>query len=164
VSHTLTHCFVRVGAERRGPGGRCNFEQGRCSWTGSQWTWQRASEAWPHHGPPRDHTLNSNAGKSPTMGPFSLSFVMYFQINDIHYFLQCFFLMYFVVYLNALFFGFNSPSKHDFSIHPVKTNIVLIKGVFHFGIICDPESTEWNRQSLPPRLVLWHINIKRMHY
>ncbi|CAL8279708.1 unnamed protein product [Lota lota] len=48
--------------EQHGKDGRCSFEQGLCSWTGSEWTWQRASDAWPNHGPPRDHTQNTNAG------------------------------------------------------------------------------------------------------
>ena len=62
-SHTLTHSFMCVGIEPHEKDGRCSFEQGLCSWTGSDWTWQRASEAWPHRGPPRDHTQNTNAGK-----------------------------------------------------------------------------------------------------
>lgn len=49
---------------------RCSFEQGLCSWTesevdtpGAEWTQHRGQEAWPKHGPPRDHTQNSDAGK-----------------------------------------------------------------------------------------------------
>ncbi|KAM9845004.1 MAM and LDL-receptor class A domain-containing protein 1 [Aulostomus maculatus] len=48
---------------------RCSFEQGLCSWTGSEvdtpgaeWTPHTGQEAWPDLGPPRDHTLNSAAG------------------------------------------------------------------------------------------------------
>lgn len=48
---------------------RCSFEQGLCSWgssevdtPGAEWTLRRGQEAWPDHGPPRDHTRNNAAG------------------------------------------------------------------------------------------------------
>ncbi|XP_059201290.1 MAM and LDL-receptor class A domain-containing protein 1-like [Centropristis striata] len=47
----------------------CSFERGLCFWEGSsldtagaEWTRQSGQEAWPKHGPPRDHTKNSGAG------------------------------------------------------------------------------------------------------
>ncbi|KAL6103987.1 uncharacterized protein ACO6RY_13812 [Pungitius sinensis] len=55
--------------ERHGVAERCSFEQGLCFWeesdvdtAGVEWTHRRGREAWPDHGPPRDHTYNSNAG------------------------------------------------------------------------------------------------------
>uniref|UniRef100_A0A3Q3EFD0 MAM and LDL-receptor class A domain-containing protein 2-like n=2 Tax=Kryptolebias marmoratus TaxID=37003 RepID=A0A3Q3EFD0_KRYMA len=54
---------------------RCSFEQGLCSWSksdvdshGAEWTHRRGQEAWPDHGPPRDHTRNSAAGHYATPG------------------------------------------------------------------------------------------------
>ncbi|XP_018531715.2 MAM and LDL-receptor class A domain-containing protein 1 [Lates calcarifer] len=48
---------------------RCSFEQGLCFWAesnvdtpGAAWTRRKGLEAWPKHGPPRDHTQNSAAG------------------------------------------------------------------------------------------------------
>ncbi|KAK1787196.1 hypothetical protein P4O66_017048 [Electrophorus voltai] len=45
---------------------RCSFEQGMCAWESSEgqagWNLQRGEWAWPAHGPPRDHTRNSDAG------------------------------------------------------------------------------------------------------
>ncbi|XP_047444387.1 MAM and LDL-receptor class A domain-containing protein 2 isoform X2 [Mugil cephalus] len=48
----------------------CSFEQGLCSWAdsdvdtpGGEWTHREGQEAWPNHGPPRDHTKNSAAGR-----------------------------------------------------------------------------------------------------
>ncbi|XP_034411292.1 MAM and LDL-receptor class A domain-containing protein 2 [Cyclopterus lumpus] len=48
---------------------RCSFEQGLCFWEQSDvdtavvaWTRHRGQEAWPRHGPSRDHTHNSDAG------------------------------------------------------------------------------------------------------
>ena len=48
---------------------RCDFEQGLCFWEesdvdtpGAEWMHHKGQEAWPNHGPPRDHTLNSAAG------------------------------------------------------------------------------------------------------
>ncbi|XP_055359914.1 MAM and LDL-receptor class A domain-containing protein 2 isoform X2 [Betta splendens] len=48
---------------------RCSFEQGLCSWAesdvdtpGADWIPHKGQDAWPNHGPPRDHTLNSAAG------------------------------------------------------------------------------------------------------
>uniref|UniRef100_A0A8C4IGG5 MAM domain-containing protein n=1 Tax=Dicentrarchus labrax TaxID=13489 RepID=A0A8C4IGG5_DICLA len=55
--------------ESQGVVERCSFEQGLCSWAdsdvdtpGAQWTHHKVQEAWPNHGPPRDHTQNSDAG------------------------------------------------------------------------------------------------------
>ncbi|XP_034558606.1 MAM and LDL-receptor class A domain-containing protein 2 [Notolabrus celidotus] len=55
--------------EQQGFEERCSFEQGLCSWVGSdvdtpeaEWTRRKGQEAWPEHGPPRDHTQNSAAG------------------------------------------------------------------------------------------------------
>uniref|UniRef100_G3PY20 MAM domain-containing protein n=2 Tax=Gasterosteus aculeatus aculeatus TaxID=481459 RepID=G3PY20_GASAC len=55
--------------ERRGVVERCSFEQGLCFWEKNEvdtaavgWTHHRGQEAWPKHGPPRDHTYNSDAG------------------------------------------------------------------------------------------------------
>ncbi|XP_062284207.1 MAM and LDL-receptor class A domain-containing protein 1 [Scomber scombrus] len=55
--------------EQQGVVERCSFEQGLCSWEesevdtpGAEWTQHRGQEAWPKHGPPRDHTQNSDAG------------------------------------------------------------------------------------------------------
>ncbi|CAL8320128.1 unnamed protein product, partial [Arctogadus glacialis] len=59
--------------EQHGKAGRCSFEQGLCSWTGSGWTWHTATDAWPKHGPPRDHTQNTNAGHYVVPGPGSLT-------------------------------------------------------------------------------------------
>nr|XP_023010426.2 MAM and LDL-receptor class A domain-containing protein 1 [Maylandia zebra] len=48
---------------------RCSFEHGLCSWAasdvdtpGAEWTYHKGEDAWPHHGPHRDHTQNSDAG------------------------------------------------------------------------------------------------------
>nr|XP_046265191.1 MAM and LDL-receptor class A domain-containing protein 1 isoform X2 [Scatophagus argus] len=55
--------------ETQGVVERCSFEQGLCSWVESdvdtpkaEWTHHKGQEAWPKHGPPRDHTQNSAAG------------------------------------------------------------------------------------------------------
>lgn len=55
--------------EEQGAVERCSFEQGLCSWAqsevdtpGAEWTQHKGQEAWPNHGPPRDHTQNSAAG------------------------------------------------------------------------------------------------------
>lgn len=55
--------------EQQGVVERCSFEQGLCSWAesevdtpGTEWTQHKGQEAWPNHGPPRDHTQNSAAG------------------------------------------------------------------------------------------------------
>ncbi|XP_071348966.1 MAM and LDL-receptor class A domain-containing protein 2 isoform X2 [Trachinotus anak] len=55
--------------EQQGVVERCSFEQGLCSWAesdvdtpGAEWTLRKGLEAWPNHGPPRDHTQNSAAG------------------------------------------------------------------------------------------------------
>ncbi|KAM7379552.1 hypothetical protein PAMP_005098 [Pampus punctatissimus] len=55
--------------EQQGVVERCSFEQGLCSWAesevdtpGAKWTRRKGQEAWPNHGPPRDHTQNSAAG------------------------------------------------------------------------------------------------------
>uniref|UniRef100_A0AAQ5YK66 MAM domain-containing protein n=1 Tax=Amphiprion ocellaris TaxID=80972 RepID=A0AAQ5YK66_AMPOC len=55
--------------EQQGVVERCSFEQGLCSWAesdvdtpGAEWTHRKGEEAWPNHGPPRDHTQNSAAG------------------------------------------------------------------------------------------------------
>ncbi|XP_056333186.1 MAM and LDL-receptor class A domain-containing protein 1 isoform X2 [Danio aesculapii] len=54
------HCDVR------GFKHRCSFEHGMCSWDKSDletgWVLQKGEEAWPKHGPPRDHTRNIAAG------------------------------------------------------------------------------------------------------
>ncbi|XP_028283475.1 MAM and LDL-receptor class A domain-containing protein 2 [Parambassis ranga] len=54
---------------------RCSFEQGMCSWAdsdvdtpGAGWTRRKGEEAWPNHGPQRDHTQNSAAGHYITPG------------------------------------------------------------------------------------------------
>ncbi|XP_063741754.1 MAM and LDL-receptor class A domain-containing protein 1 [Eleginops maclovinus] len=55
--------------EQQGVEERCSFEQGLCFWeqsdvdtAGAEWTHHKGQEAWPMHGPPRDHTQNSDAG------------------------------------------------------------------------------------------------------
>ncbi|KAM9718846.1 MAM and LDL-receptor class A domain-containing protein 1 [Menidia menidia] len=55
--------------DKHGVEERCNFEHGLCFWEesdvdilGAKWTQHKGQEAWPDHGPPRDHTLNSAAG------------------------------------------------------------------------------------------------------
>ncbi|AWP03839.1 putative apical endosomal glycoprotein-like [Scophthalmus maximus] len=55
--------------EQDGVAGSCSFERGLCSWgendvdtPGNEWTLHKGLEAWPDHGPPRDHTQNSAAG------------------------------------------------------------------------------------------------------
>ncbi|XP_061588557.1 MAM and LDL-receptor class A domain-containing protein 2 [Cololabis saira] len=55
--------------DKQGVTERCDFEQGLCSWAessvdtpGLEWTQSKGQEAWPSHGPPRDHTQNSDAG------------------------------------------------------------------------------------------------------
>ncbi|XP_034743360.1 MAM and LDL-receptor class A domain-containing protein 1 [Etheostoma cragini] len=55
--------------EQQGVVERCGFEQGLCFWEqsdvdtpGAEWMRHKGQEAWPKHGPPRDHTLNSAAG------------------------------------------------------------------------------------------------------
>ncbi|XP_070701014.1 MAM and LDL-receptor class A domain-containing protein 1 [Pempheris klunzingeri] len=55
--------------EHQGVVEQCSFEKGLCSWAqsdvdtpGAEWTRHKGEEAWPHHGPPRDHTQNSAAG------------------------------------------------------------------------------------------------------
>lgn len=55
--------------EHHGVMERCSFEQGLCTWAessvdtpGAEWTHDKGQEAWPKHGPPRDHTQNSAAG------------------------------------------------------------------------------------------------------
>ncbi|XP_074544676.1 MAM and LDL-receptor class A domain-containing protein 1 [Halichoeres trimaculatus] len=57
------------GCEQQGFEERCSFEQGLCSWAGSdvdtpeaEWIRFNGEEAWPKYGPPRDHTQNSAAG------------------------------------------------------------------------------------------------------
>nr|XP_020447005.1 MAM and LDL-receptor class A domain-containing protein 1-like isoform X2 [Monopterus albus] len=61
--------------EQQGVMERCNFEQGLCSWAnsdvdtpGTEWTHYKGQEAWPNHGPPRDHTHNTAAGHYVTPG------------------------------------------------------------------------------------------------
>lgn len=58
-----------INLEQQGVVERCSFEQGLCSWAesevdtpGTEWTQHKGQEAWPNHGPPRDHTQNSAAG------------------------------------------------------------------------------------------------------
>ncbi|KAL1280451.1 hypothetical protein QQF64_015051 [Cirrhinus molitorella] len=45
---------------------RCSFEHGMFSWEKSDskagWVLQKGEQAWPKHGPPRDHTRNTGAG------------------------------------------------------------------------------------------------------
>lgn len=55
--------------EHHGVVERCSFEQGLCSWAesdvdtpGADWMHWQGQDAWPNHGPPRDHTQNSAAG------------------------------------------------------------------------------------------------------
>ncbi|KAK1879509.1 MAM and LDL-receptor class A domain containing protein 1 [Dissostichus eleginoides] len=55
--------------EQQGVLERCSFEQGLCFWeqsdvdtAGAEWTHHKGEGAWPNHGPPRDHTKNSDAG------------------------------------------------------------------------------------------------------
>ncbi|XP_041658947.1 MAM and LDL-receptor class A domain-containing protein 1 [Cheilinus undulatus] len=55
--------------EQQGFEERCSFEQGLCSWAGSdvdslgaEWTPHTGQEAWVKYGPPRDHTENTAAG------------------------------------------------------------------------------------------------------
>ncbi|XP_068593728.1 MAM and LDL-receptor class A domain-containing protein 1 isoform X2 [Cebidichthys violaceus] len=53
--------------EQQGVVERCSFEQGLCFWEESDtavaaWTHHKGQEAWPKHGPSRDHTQNSDAG------------------------------------------------------------------------------------------------------
>ncbi|CAJ1072730.1 MAM and LDL-receptor class A domain-containing protein 2 [Xyrichtys novacula] len=55
--------------EQQGFEESCSFEQGLCSWAGSdvdtpgaEWTRHIGQEAWPEYGPNRDHTQNSAAG------------------------------------------------------------------------------------------------------
>ncbi|KAJ8011341.1 hypothetical protein DPEC_G00057130 [Dallia pectoralis] len=55
--------------------GRCSFEEGLCSWGGSEvdtpredWILWNGKDAWPKHGPPRDHTKNNGAGHYVTPG------------------------------------------------------------------------------------------------
>ncbi|KAG7228996.1 hypothetical protein INR49_013229 [Caranx melampygus] len=63
--------------EQQGVVERCSFEQGLCSWAesnmdtpGAEWTHHKGLEAWPNHGPPRDHTHNSAAGHYIVPGTF----------------------------------------------------------------------------------------------
>jgi len=55
-----------VGLDVKGYKHRCSFEQGMCSWEKSDleagWILQKGEQAWPKHGPPRDHTHNTAAG------------------------------------------------------------------------------------------------------
>lgn len=61
--------MITHDVEQQGVVERCSFEQGLCSWAesdvdtpGAEWTHRKGLEAWPNHGPPRDHTQNSAAG------------------------------------------------------------------------------------------------------
>lgn len=63
----LSH--MEFDAEAQGFVERCSFEQGLCSWAGSdvdtpdaEWSRHRGGDAWPRLGPHRDHTQNSAAG------------------------------------------------------------------------------------------------------
>ncbi|XP_069366962.1 MAM and LDL-receptor class A domain-containing protein 2 [Paralichthys olivaceus] len=56
---------------------RCSFEQGLCSWAdsdvdtpGDEWLLRKGQEAWPDHGPHRDHTQNSAAGRYVIPGTY----------------------------------------------------------------------------------------------
>ncbi|XP_072220292.1 MAM and LDL-receptor class A domain-containing protein 1 [Leuresthes tenuis] len=58
-----------INCDKHGVVERCDFEQGLCFWEesdvdspGAEWMHHKGQEAWPNHGPPRDHTLNSAAG------------------------------------------------------------------------------------------------------
>lgn len=61
--------IIQTNVEQQDVFERCSFEQGLCSWAesdvdtpGAEWTHHKGQEAWPIHGPPRDHTQNSAAG------------------------------------------------------------------------------------------------------
>lgn len=63
------YVITKTNIEHQGVVERCSFEQGLCSWAesdvdtpGAEWTRHKGQEAWPAHGPPRDHTQNSAAG------------------------------------------------------------------------------------------------------
>lgn len=67
-SHSFYPDLVK-NVEQQGFVERCSFEQGLCSWAGSdvdtpeaEWIRHDGEEAWPEYGPPRDHTQNSAAG------------------------------------------------------------------------------------------------------
>lgn len=73
LSITCLPFSIENNAERQGVVERCSFEQGLCFWEKSEvdtaavgWTHHRGQEAWPKHGPPRDHTYNSDAGIEPS--------------------------------------------------------------------------------------------------
>lgn len=63
------YLIINNNVEQQGVVERCSFEQGLCSWAesdvdtpGAEWTGRKGQDAWPEHGPPRDHTQNSAAG------------------------------------------------------------------------------------------------------
>lgn len=72
--HIHTHSLlpddnINNDVEQQGVVERCSFERDLCSWAesdvdtpGAKWTRHRGQEAWPVHGPHRDHTKNSAAG------------------------------------------------------------------------------------------------------
>ncbi|TKS79616.1 LDL-receptor class A domain-containing protein 2 Skeletal organic matrix MAM and [Collichthys lucidus] len=60
---------INNDVEQQGVVERCSFERDLCSWAesdvdtpGAKWTRHSGQEAWPVHGPHRDHTKNSAAG------------------------------------------------------------------------------------------------------
>lgn len=65
-----------VGLDVKGFTHRCSFEHGMFSWEKSDlkagWILQKGEQAWPKHGPPRDHTSNTAAGTSSKLCAYTI--------------------------------------------------------------------------------------------